>query len=79
MPFLVGGCKEGLSERLAQKEGLGELECTEWWQQWLGQALLIMVERSVVLVQCTFGSIVATTNDSTEFFRAFKASDVRGH
>ena len=38
-----------LSEKLAQKKKLGELKFTEWWYQWLGQALLIMVERSVVL------------------------------
>ena len=49
LPFLMGGCKKGLSEKLAQKEKLGELECTEWWYQLLGQALLIMAERSVVL------------------------------
>ena len=45
-----GGCKEGLSERLAQEGGLDELECTKWWYQWLGQALLIMAEWLVVLV-----------------------------
>ena len=54
----MGGCKGGLIKKLAQEEGLGELECTEWWYQWLGQALLIMVERSVVLVQSTFHSCV---------------------
>ena len=54
----MGGCKGGLGGKLAQKEKLGELECTGWWYQWLGQALLIMAERSVVLAQSTFGSCV---------------------
>ena len=54
----MGGCKEGLSKKLAREEGLGELECTVWWYQWLGQALLVMAERSVVLAQSTFGSCV---------------------
>ena len=64
----MGGCKEGLSEKLAQKEKLGELKCTEWWYHWLGQALLIMAERSVVLAQSTLVLAQATTNESTEFF-----------
>jgi len=38
---------------LLKKEKLGELEYTGWWYQWLGQALLIMAERSVVLAQST--------------------------
>ena len=52
----MGGGKGGLSEKLAQEEGLGELECTEWWYQWLGQSLLVMAEWSVVLAQSTFSS-----------------------
>ena len=41
---------QGRTERKAySKKELGELKCTEWWYQWLGQALLIMAERSVVL------------------------------
>ena len=38
------------AERKASlKEKLSELKCDEWWYQWLSQALLIKVERSVVL------------------------------
>ena len=65
-----------MSEKLAQKEKLGELELIEWWYHWLGQALLILVERSVVLAQPTKVPAHATSNESTEFFRAFEASDV---
>ena len=72
----MGGYKEGLSGKLAQKEKLGELECTEWWYQWLGQALLIMAERSVVLAQSTKVPARATSNEWTEFFRASEVSDV---
>ena len=42
------------AERKAcSKEKLSELKCAEWWYQGLSQALLIKVERSVVLAQST--------------------------
>ena len=39
--------------KASSKEKLGELKCTEWWYQWLRQALLRKAERSVVLTQFT--------------------------
>ena len=67
------------AERKAgSKEKLSELKCTEWWYQWLSQALLIKVERSVVLARFTRVPARGHYDELTNF-RAFEASDVRCH
>ena len=40
-------------QKAGSKEKLSELKGVEWWYQWLSQALLIKVERSVVLAWLT--------------------------
>ena len=67
------------AERKAgSKKKLSELTCTEWWYQWLSQALLIKVEHSVVLALFTRVPARDHYNKSTNF-RKFKTSDVRCH
>ena len=64
------------AERKAgSKEKLSELKCTKWWYQWLSQALLIKVERLVVLAWFTRVPARDHYDESTKF-RAFEASDV---
>ena len=76
---MMSGCKGGLSEKLAQEEGLGELECTEWWYQWLSQALLIKAEQSVVLARFTRVPARDHYERIDQILCVFEASDVQGH
>ena len=52
MPSLVVVVRKA-EQKAGSKEKLSELKCTEWWYQWLSQALLIKAERSVVLAWST--------------------------
>ena len=65
-------------QKVGSKEKLSELKGAEWWYQWLSQALLIKVERSVVLAQSTKVLAWDHYEESTKF-RVFEASDVRCH
>ena len=42
-----------VEQKAGSKEKLSELKCAKWWYQGLSQALLIKVERPVVLARFT--------------------------
>ena len=77
MPFLAVVVRKA-ERKAGSKEKLSELKCAEWWYQQLSQALLIEAERSVVLARFTKVPVRDHYDGSTKF-RAFEASDVRGH
>ena len=64
--------------KVGSKEKLSKLKCTEWWYQWLSQALLIKAEHSVVLARFTRVLARYHYGGSTKFHE-FEASDVRCH
>ena len=64
--------------KASSKEKLSELKCTEWWYQWLSQALLIKAEHSVVLAWFTRVPAWDHYDESTKF-HVFEASDMQYH
>ena len=64
-------------QKASSKKKLSELKCTEWWYQWLSQALLIKAGRSVVLARLTRVPARGHYDESTNFraFEAFEASE----